>query len=387
MKRARNTRRTAATRGYTLVELVITVAVASIAIAAGFATFLTQHRSFQGQESRRLMQGAQRSTATFLERTVRRAGWGVEPFISFDFDRYDALPCSSGAPCPRDRIDGSDRIVFYSRNPYYQLPPAGPVGNAWNFVDSGGTSLTVQARRGDVFPAGRILMVMCDDASSAAFVTVQNTVLAEADGEIGLPLVTASTDPFHGQDHLDTVECFETGASNGTTVFQVERTHLFVHEYDGIPWLMLDTGTDTNLDDRVDEHDWLPVAEGVEDFQVAYLMNASDAATAPDSDGNWVYGDTEDISETPNVAATAPRYQHAFLAPERFTGHPANIRAVRMTLTIRSRGEEVGVGTSPLQALENRSPGSLPPIDGYRRDTFGVIVNTPNMASRAQFLF
>lgn len=383
-------------RGFTLVELLMTAAVASIAIAAAFGSFIAQHRTLQGQEASRHLQQSMRATSGFLERVVRRAGWGIEPFFALDFDRYPAQPCNGPAVCPRDSTTGPDSLVFYARNPFYVLTEAGTLsGNAWEFLGATETDLKIEAREGDTFAAGQILMVMCSDATASAFVTLQSGAVADADGELFLSLRPGvAGDPFLGQSLLESVECFEAGAGDGTAVFLLDRYHLFVRSYrDGashpIPWLMLDTGTDTNGDAQVDENDWLPVVEGVEDLQISYLMNSSEEYAAPDSDGDWIFGNAEGVQEEPDRTAVAPRYAQAVFAPERYTGHPANVRAMRIGVTLRSRADadDVGTGSEAPARWGNRSESSLPEADKFRRLSFSLVVNTPNMASRAQFLF
>ncbi len=59
-----------------------------------------------------------------------QAGYGMAPSLAFDFNRYTG-PCPpllvSGSGCKRDRVDDSDELVFYARNPSYWVP-ADPTG-------------------------------------------------------------------------------------------------------------------------------------------------------------------------------------------------------------------------------------------------------------------
>lgn len=386
-----------ASRGFTLIELVVALGVAGIATATMLGIFVSQQTAMQSQERAREVQDNARTAQVMMERTLRHAGFGVEPPIAFDFESYPALPCTS-PPCLRDRVDAPDKLVFYARNPRYGMLGGLPVGRAWAYMGASG-NLQLMAREGDHFARGQVLAVVCDGATSVAYVTVNATVTVESAGEVNLALQPAPgttgspENRFHQQEMLGTVPCFATGVGGGTLIFQVDRYHYFIHEFanangEVTPWLMLDTGIDENGDGQVTELDWLPVAEGVEDLQVEYLMNVSDTDTAPDEDEDWVYGNTPGLFEQPDVLAAAPQYTDPMRSPLRFSGHPANIRAVRFHLQLRTTraGGAEQPGDAP-EARGNRTAASLGEPGAFRRMTVSSTVQTPNMQSRARFRF
>lgn len=384
--------RPAGGRGFTLVELIMTLGISAFALATILGTFLAQHRSMAGQESVRRVQQSARAAAEVLERAVRRAGFGVDPWLAFDFVNYPAQPCEGATVCPRDLVDGPDRLVFYARNPRYAMGEEGPTGAAWWYSAATEDSLTLVARAGDVFRQGRVLQILCDGATESTYVSVADNVTAEADGDVVLPLEPISPAPFHRQDVLLDTPCFSGGAGGPTLAVEIDRFHFFVRalpseDGESVPWLLLDTGLDENGDGEVDENDWHPVGEGIEDLQVAYVMNASDAVVAADGNRDWVFGNTPAVQETPLAAAAAPRYQDAPQAAVRFNAHPANIRAVRFTLTARGVTDEAqGATIEVARAAENRTTASLPETP-HKRFSLGQLVSTPNLQSRSRFRF
>lgn len=63
--------------GFTLTELMITVAIFAIVLTAVFSSFTSQFKSYQTQEDVALVQGDIRSAAEMLTRDIRNAGFGV----------------------------------------------------------------------------------------------------------------------------------------------------------------------------------------------------------------------------------------------------------------------------------------------------------------------
>jgi type IV pilus assembly protein PilW len=62
------------TRGFTMVELLVAMVVAFLAMAAIYSTFLNQHQSYQIQEETAEMQQNLRAAMFYMEREIRMAG-------------------------------------------------------------------------------------------------------------------------------------------------------------------------------------------------------------------------------------------------------------------------------------------------------------------------
>jgi len=108
---------------------------------------------------------------------------------------------------------------------------------------------------------------------------------------------------------------------------------------------------------------------------------------------DWVFGNnTNGVAETPPTAATAPVYSTAMFDALRFNGNPANIRAVRVDLTLAKQAPAAtpGVANAVPAVTGNRTAASLPTATQtpamIRTQPFAV-VPVANMASRSRFRF
>jgi hypothetical protein len=181
-----------------------------------------------------------------------------------------------------------------------------------------------------------------------------------------------------------------------TAVFLVDRYRYFIQsDASGTPWLMLDTGLDLNDNGTLpagDAADLIPVAKGVEDMQVAYVLNSNSApVAAPDSDTDWVIGDDAGSStpEEPLISASAPDYRTPTTDAARFSMSPANVRGVRVSLVLRSERSDQTRGKDwtgqPIPNAENRSGAR--PTGPWRRYTAETEVSVRNMDARLPFIF
>lgn len=377
-------------RGFSLAELTVVLAITGIAMAIVLGTFQAQQRSFEAIEVGRAAQDASRDATLEIERTLRLAGFGIDPRFAFDFAHY-ACP---DVPC-RDAIDAPDELVFMARDPGYRLdPPNPPAGNAWALTAVASNVVILSARAGDVFREGQVLQLMCDGASDGVMVTVAATTAAlTAPSLVNVTIDAAvADDPYNGDPA--TLSCLSAG---NALAFKVNRYRYFVDASLPVPWLMLDQG----LLDASGAPELLPIASGVEDLQVAYLFGRSPNFNPPDGDQSGLTGDQPGIVEEPDPTLTAPAYQTINEDPLRFNLHPANIRAVRVNLVVRSQrpdpGPVPGWAGDDFPLLENRdafveyAPDTRPDISGVqhrlRRHAARTIVQTRNMGSKALFLF
>jgi type IV pilus assembly protein PilW len=298
-------------RGFSLIELMIALAVSATVIAGAVGAALAQQRAYYGTQRMRAAQSSARTALLFIQEKARMAGFGMDPALAFDFGVY--TPATGTCPpeangCARDSAGDSDELVFYSRNPNYWVPNdvvGNPVGRAWLISNVSSTTVTITAHGGEVFPAGQILAAVCPGGRYYAYMTVGATTPARGAtapaGTLQLPLAAVdTTNPFKRQDLAvspgsDPPSYFNGSASafaspptasgcftSGARLFQIDRYRFHVRpvvvggfpggkvKYD--PYLVLDMGIDTNLDGVIDASDELVIAEGVEIMQVAYSM-------------------------------------------------------------------------------------------------------------------
>ena len=411
--------------GFTLLEVMIGAAIALVVIAIVSATFLSQQKALQALDLAREANSAARDAMLSMQETIGRAGYGVDPRYVFDFRNYSCPTWSAAAPC-RDSITGPDEIVFVTRDPDYYWagtpssaiqgcdPSAPCTGHAWQVLGFDATHVTVAARSGDTFLQGQVLEMTCAKGSNPTMGRVNATVTAGAAGPLQLTLDAAvAGNPYLTNLGAGHDACFDGGgappaanAAPGVSAFLVNRYRYHIATINGDPWLMLDRGVDFNQNGTTAERlpsgtpdtgDEIPIAHGVEDMQIAYELRPSTTGiAAPDNGGDWIVADTPGTVEEPDPTATAPLQTTDSTDPARYTLHPANIRAVRIHLTVRSLRPDVtqpGTWTgdpaseSGAASIENRNDFTGVVPGRYRRYFSSVAVAVPNLSSRNPFIF
>lgn len=400
-------------RGFTAAELAISLVITATVFASVLGVVLAQQQALSSSESLRTASAFGTDALLELERSLRRAGFGVGPevaldFLSFRCDAAERLAGVAGRPTCRDRRDTADRLVFLARNPIYRIdsngengctrPTGCPHGNAWVMTarDPAATppAFTVLARTGQRFPRGQVLLAVCPGGFRYTMATVDTPIDVAAAGVVTVRLKpTVAGNPYFANDF--THECFDTGA----TVFSVDRRAYSIRTFDGVPWLVLDTGVDLDGDgqdpwDVRDDDDLQLIAPYVEDLQVAYVLERRAGNNGPDSDVNGVVGDdaAAGVPEEPDPAAAGPGYRTGPDDVARRTLHPANVRAVRVSLVLRSERTDKtaipGWVGDPLPRLENQTRLlSSTELGRYRRQAVSVTVALRNLSSRGMFTY
>lgn len=407
--------------GFTLIELMISTAIGAIVLASLLGVVQSQQTAFYQGHLQRAAQSSARSALAFVEQRLATAGYGMDAPLAFDFQYYTAGPCPALAPagCPRDSVSGSDELVFYARNPRYWVPEdrSGafqPSGNAWRVTGLSGTSITLSTRTGDHFEKGRILQLVCQSGASYAYVTLAANVPKQAaPGAVTISLVASATaNPFLRQDAAvaDTSGCFTGG---GARAFLIDRFRFHVRPVtvgggDGVrPYLVLDTGLDAH-NDGADEAEEIIVAEGIESFQVGYVMTNSALAPRGTIPGTQLVPVAGAAGATTGNGMTALQYpglvnpgqweyqptswyRYAvgptpMVSPERLTDHQANIRAVRIVIVARGPDADPARGRTDfvLPILnQNALPPWIPATTPYSRARVETTVPVRNMVARA----
>ncbi len=370
--------------GFTLLELMVSAVVGTVAIAGALALLTAQQHAFQSSAGDRAMQEAARSALADLSTNLRLAGYGIEPWLAFDFGPITNAPPSwtgaasmrtpgypAGAPgsalpacspavavTDRDSITGADEIVFHARSAAF---------NRQLSVAPTSTTLTFTRALTTPMYQGQILQVMCGGATQWAYVTVG--AFADA-GATQVSLAQGCTTGFPYQQQMLTSGCFSTGFANAR-VFKIDRFHYYVARFadeGGVarPYLMLDRGLKSNGAALVE-----PVAPDVEDLQIAYVFPRSAAATQLVGGASGTR--LERSASSIDLDAVPPAYSETLSAASRATNHPGNIHGVRVSLVVRSASPDAslnaaGDATSP--PAGNRA--AIAADGGYRR----IVVET-----------
>jgi type IV pilus assembly protein PilW len=392
-------------RGFTLIEMLVSTAVAATVLMAISLTFVSQAQQYRTHSSRRSIQANSRQALAFMERQLRLAGYGVDPDRAIvPYDSFDAASNLPAAGFP-------DGIAIHTRDPVFRRT-ALTVSSA---------EITLATALTEPMRMGQILLVICGGARTYAYVTVGvranvGDTRIRLDG--GLPAVDspagAPRSLFHQQGLLAGGPGNECFTNEPPTVVRIERAAFYVasFDYDGraatpqrTPYLMLHQGLDLNDDGAINAADAVPVAEGIEQLQISYVLNTRDNAppilVGVENAPPW-WGENWAIS-----APVRPVYSDPYDADSRVASHPANIRQVRLTLVSRSATEEPeGLGDNardPLKGdgvvlstgqrswaqLENLtapSPQFNPAGGGFYRQVLRTSVSPKNLLSRSQFL-
>ena len=401
-------RRDTHSRGFSLVELLIAVAVSLLVIAGAMALLVSQQRIFQVSSADRALQETGRVALEELTSNLRLAGYGVDPSYAFDFGpleaaRQDRAPetadlsaASTFASCTalscRDSITGSDEIVFRYRNPSFVRTLAA--------APTSGTSITIAGPLLTPMYQGQILQVMCFAGDMRwAYVTVGATVQPTDSDTVVLTLAGANGDQFPFQNGYLTNSCFGAVAPRNALqtapatfaaaakVYKVDQFRYYVARYDASgnvvtdittsarPFLMLDQGL-VNGGNPIRN----VVSPDVEDVQFAYLFPNSAPA-------NQLVGATPNTQVSAggsgidlDPAAGPPGFSDESAAPQRLTQHPGNIRAVALTVVVRSPEADPRVFETVIPAAANR-PTVAGPL-GFRRQVFQTSAATRNLDAR-----
>jgi type IV pilus assembly protein PilW len=377
-------------RAFTLVELLVGTAIGAVVLAGISLAFISQAQQYQAHASRRGVQANARQALAFMGRHLRNAGYGVNPDRAIlAYDSYDAASNQQAPGHP-------DAFAVHWRDGLFRRKAQSVAANLIRL--DAAEPLSKELRK------GQILLVICErDPSSPdpsvdenpphVFVTVGQYVPA---GSTDIPLDPTAAgsvpdSPISGPGRLfreqDTPgfshACFTRRPPH---VLLVHRAAFYVAMFTDTrtgerkPYLMMHQGldmpsaADPQGDGLIDADDGVPVAEGIEQLQVAYVLDTHNqdpdktplilgvnGLMGPDHFGEaW---EQLDLTNLPhgwffNVGFGA--VDPSVMASRRLMDHPANIRQVRLTLISRSSLPDPQIVGDDLL----RRPDGSPYLDG-----------------------
>lgn len=371
-----------ANRGFTLVELLTGVAISSVIMLAVAAAVIGISGAYSNESQTRSAVEGGRTSLAFIERNLRMAGYGIDPRFAFDMGPPPGV--ATGKDNYAVNVGGAttgfvtDDLAFRYRDPtFVRRGTAGATTSSF-------VTATPLAR---VYPVGTAFVIACPGGGQRAWFrsTADSTSNSVALAAYGL---------VRNAEPPTALDCIGQSGEAGPYLFLLRefRFRLFAHSVDNtargylgyVPNLTTDVSS-FPLNGEV-------LAADIEELQIAYQMNqplpgsAFNSVTAPDSTGNsnWVLMDA--ATETvPDEALVGPRFDDTYESSNRFNAHPANIRAVRVSLSVRSARSRQGGGTGYIRgAMENGA--SVTTSNKYFRAWINSSVRTPNMTSRYFFL-
>ncbi len=272
--------RLSATRGFTLVELMIACAIGAFVIAGLYSLFTGQMRQFMYQDQQMEMHQNIRLGMDILSRSTRMAGYGTGTVTRGPFGDGGDQDAALSAVISYDGTGpgGSDAITVVSMDPalvfntFETSPPA-----------CGSTSLNVVPEVND--HAAKLAqlqngeMILCVDYAGIGEYTSYLWSLTSAPDASGGVVTIAD-----GTSYADFAnKC--AGTSNLPMIMTCSRAEVatfYIDADDGDnvgagsaehPVLMMD------LDFESPDDDDIPVVDNVEDFQVAYCVRPTGSTT------------------------------------------------------------------------------------------------------------
>lgn len=364
-------------RGVTLVELLVGTVITTIILAAVGMAVIAVQRSYVVETQVKGAVESGRSGMSFLERSVRLAGYGLDPRFAFDFD-------TTGVPgnvkdnyeltLPSGEKVLTDDLAFRYRDPAFLRRGSITGGN-----------LALQSPFGVTLRAGQPLIVSC--VGGQEYVVVRLTAPVSDATATAAP-IGIDVNPFPPTGGR---QCLSSGGADAPFVMLMQEVRVRLLVMDGRSFLV----AYRDFNGVAGNTNYVTLAQDVESFQVAYVMNRPrpDAAVAPaavdaaSTPANWVLGDagSNAANVTPDPATQAPLYSTPYDDALRYNNHPANIRSVRLSFVLRSMDREAtGRQTFAPIRLEN-APAVSTVADGFFRTSVTTAVRVPNMLSRSFF--
>ncbi|HEY6910616.1 MAG TPA: prepilin-type N-terminal cleavage/methylation domain-containing protein [Myxococcales bacterium] len=368
-------------RGYTLVELMVALAITSVVMAGISAVLIKQTQASAVQNYQRDLEESGRLALLDLASAVRTAGYGISPPAAFDFARYACTTPDTPTSCNgggRDRTDAPDELVVAWRNPLFARQLTGITG-----AGSGPFLLSFSGALTAPLQPGRLLQLVCSSGGTITHLAVGTAADVGATSISARLLTTA--DGFFRAD-APTSACFSTAM-----LALVERVRYYVGaDTDGVPALFRDRGRGQEL-----------LYRGIEDLQISYDIGqpqppspfAAGGATPAAPPGctdpvsgaaTWSFGSCAGVSGSPVHNPVSPDWRGLpYDSAGRYTAQPMNIRNVNLTVVARATHPSPDGTGDAVPAIFNRPARAR---DRFHRAVMTTSEQPANLLSRGSFV-
>jgi len=307
--------------GFTLVELMVAMAITLVVMGAIFLTFKSQQDSYVIQDQITATQQNLRAAMYMLTRDIQMAGY----YVNFDTDTYTR---------DWDDLDGTNEVIrplIFARNNVAD-------GGGDNIKDNTDVIVIVKASS-----EGRAL-VAGEDATAGIITLTSRDLGGSPDDDLNF---TGQKYGILAKDDLSAAEFFEVDSPAGNITPPGGLTQNYdvgdwIFRADVIIYRVDEDATNPSLRRRNfgQDNGYQVVAENIDNLQFRYLL----------SDGTWTH----------NPAGQEP-----------------NVRAVEISLLARTANTNRGyTDTNTYNIGDNQNPN---PNDAYRRKLICSIVKTRNI--------
>jgi prepilin-type N-terminal cleavage/methylation domain-containing protein len=309
-------------RGFTLVELMVSMVLLATVVAMTFRVAATVIAGFRSQRQVVAIERSARASLDLMADAIRAVSPGVPKA-----DLRDFVGCTTvlsnivQAISVTNSATGPDTItMIYAKGGVVTLSrrPVGALSTDIEVIDGTGIA------RGD--------SVIVTDGNSGRLIKITDAGTVQADGDTSFPIaISGAAACTGGMPNYNSGALVIRGAVSRFSV---------VVDADGIPLLMMDPDGDGPEFSQ-------PIADGVEDMQVAIGVDVNQNGTLLDDGSNtdeWFGNNVADV------------------LPPLITG--GLWRAIRITFVAKDLADTDAVNGGQLPAVEDRPAG---PVDGVRR--------------------
>lgn len=312
--------------GFTLVELLVAMAIAGILLSGIYSMLIRQQQSYQTQDQVVELQQNLRTTVLLMRYDVRMIGHGLS----------EGFPAVVSVSNNQPEANGTDAIVFNANlNAASVILPAGA---QMSYPLQAGVSATVPVVSVEGFPTATPYQVDLLDLGTGTVITSASITQVSS---------TNRTLTFLPQQTRTLLAGSYIGLPHQTITYQVDASG-------PVPVLARDTGSGPE-----------GVAEGVEDFQMAYGFDG-------------IHGQPEDGQIT-EIGQFGDDDEWVYNTPgDSWPTDPTRLRMVRVSLLLRTLQSDPGFRGDGIEVLEDHTLEALE--GGYRRRLIQFTENIRNLS-------
>ncbi len=402
--------------GFTLVELMVALVLASLMMIAMVATFVLQGKAYTATRMSTELQDNARTAMDIIDMMVSNAGFGVvkgdtrpqyngtefQPFDSAAFCFYTpgAAPsyiCNYSNPSQGDSyttatMDGTQ----CANSSWSKCPPYGTDSLVFAYREPGylGTNLSVNAGAStvsfdDEYPTftmgpNDIGFIVDQGHVESALVTAGQVTPAQVtnNGQLVTIQLNQNQSFFNELDlfqNANKVAIFNNAANGGGFFQKVDVVHLYVDYSDANhPALMM----------QINGSPASPLADNIEDFQVQFIMDDTNVVSGYDLLGSYTVTNTNSFSIFPSFNNVY--YDPTSTSPP-LHQNPLNINAIVITIVARSDTPSASIATPPATWVADHNTNVTPyptptlgPLANYQRQTYQRIIQLPNIRTASK---
>lgn len=321
------------TSGFTMIEMLVAVAILGIVVAGVMETFVVQNRAYTVVDETTEAQQNLRAISYLIERDVRATGFMVE---------------EGAAACGIDNTNQPDTLFLTDTEP---VNPDKATTAALGATVIAGYSSSVSEK----YLVLDDVVIDRDAAPADAYFDTSGDGVADSDFAVGRGAILVDTSNPGRGTACGLVTAVNAAGNSVRVDFQN-----FITTGGGTLVLVPATAYSVDANSTL-LRNGMALASDVEDLQVAYFI---------------------DIDENGQVT-TASEYPGSDISPVDYaskdTDH-SKLREIRFNIVVRSRNTDPSYSEGFVQATENR--GAVGVNDGFRRRVFTSTVRPRNLGYR-----